>query len=144
MLFEAKGRVEVEDVVSGRGLANIYEFMARQTNGAIGGHERAEPAWVTENAIGGKDPVCEATMALFAECLGNAAGDHALSVMARGGVFLAGGIVAKIAEALNVRRFRSAFCAKGAFSSHLMRIPVQAVLSERLPVLGAARVAMEE
>ncbi len=65
-LFEAKGRVEVEDVVSGRGLANIYEFMARQSNSAIGGHERADPAWVTQNAIEAKDPVFESDRCLLA------------------------------------------------------------------------------
>jgi glucokinase len=63
--------------------------------------------------------------------------------MARGGVFLAGGVVPKIAGALRAARFRQAFCAKGAFSGHLMRIPVHAVLSERLPVVGAARIASE-
>ena len=142
-LFAAKGRVEVEDVVSGNGLANVYEFMARQSNAPLGAHERADPAWVTKAAQDGADPVCAATLDLFAECLGNVAGNYALNVMARGGVFLAGGVVAKIASALQTPRFRSAFCAKGAFSGHLMRIPVRAVLSERLPVVGAARIASE-
>jgi glucokinase len=142
-LFAAKGRVEVEDVVSGNGLANVYEFMARQAGRPLGAHERADPAWVTRSAQESADPVCAATLDLFAECLGNVAGNYALNVMARGGVFLAGGVIAKIAGTLHIPRFRQAFCAKGAFSGHLMRIPVHAVLSERLPVVGAARIASE-
>lgn len=140
-LFTALGRVEVEDVVSGRGLANVYEFMSKRS---VGAHAPADPAWVSENALAGGDAACAAAMGLFAECLGNVAGNHALSVMARGGVFLAGGVVAKIAGALQTPRFRQAFCAKGAFSGHLMRIPVHAVLTEKLPVIGAARTALEE
>jgi len=144
-LFTALGRVEVEDVVSGRGLSNIHDFLARRSNAGIGiEHAPKDPAWITENALSGGDSVCVAALDLFAECLGDVAGNHALSVMARGGVFLAGGVIAKIANGFNTPRFRSAFCAKGAFSAHLMRIPVHAVLSEKLPVLGAARAAMEE
>jgi len=142
-LFAAKGRVEAEDVVSGNGLANVYEFMARQAGRPLGAHERADPAWVTRSAQESADPVCAATLDLFAECLGNVAGNYALNVMARGGVFLAGGVIAKIAGTLHIPRFRQAFCAKGAFSGHLMRIPVHAVLSERLPVIGAACIASE-
>lgn len=141
-LFHALGRVEVEDVVSGRGLANVYEFIARRHVGAD--HKGADPAWISENALAGRNAHCTMALELFAECLGSVAGNHALGVMARGGVFLAGGVVAKIAGALHTPRFRQAFCAKGAFSSHLMRIPVHAVLTEKLPVIGAARVAAEE
>lgn len=143
-MFEALGRVEVEDVVSGRGLANVHRFLAHRESGGIGLTNGADPAWISENALSGSDARCTAALELFAECLGNVAGNHALSVMARGGVFLAGGVVAKIAGALQTPRFRQAFCAKGAFSSHLMRMPVHAVLSEKLPVLGAARAALEE
>lgn len=140
-LFNALGRVEVEDVVSGKGLANIYEFIVRRE---VGGHTAKDPAWISESALNGRDIHCTAALELFCECLGSVAGNHALGVMAHGGVFLAGGVVAKMAGALHTPRLRQAFCAKGAFSSHLMRMPIRAVLSEKLPVLGAARVAAEE
>lgn len=140
-LFNALGRVEVEDVLSGKGLANVHEFIARREVGAHGGKD---PAWISENGLSGADAHCGAALELFCECLGNVAGNHALAVMARGGVFLAGGVVVKIARALLTPRLRQAFCAKGAFSAHLMRIPIHAVMSERLPVIGAARVAAEE
>lgn len=132
-LFAAHGRVEAEDVASGRGIANIHR--------ALGG-KAAEPAEIWARAAAGEaDGV--AALDLFVECLGNVAGDYALAAMARGGIFLAGGVTARIAPSIDKARFRSAFCAKGLMSSLLMRIPVRAVTNERLAILGAARIAQK-
>lgn len=125
------GRLEAEEVASGTGISNIYR--------ALTGKD-ADPATITSGAQKG-DPICRNVLELFSECLGNVAGDHALSVMARGGVFLAGGVIAKVAPLINISRFRSAFCAKGALSSMLMEIPVRIVTNENLAVIGAARIA---
>lgn len=125
------GRLEAEEVASGMGISNIHR--------ALTGKD-ADPATITGGAQKG-DPVCRNVLELFSECLGNVAGDHALSVMARGGVFLAGGVIAKVAPLINISRFRSAFCAKGALSSMLMEIPVRIVTNENLAVIGAARIA---
>jgi glucokinase len=61
--------------------------------------------------------------------------------MARGGVFLAGGVIAKIAPLVSIQRLASAFCAKGVFSSMLMEVPIKIVTNENLAVIGAARIA---
>jgi glucokinase len=132
-LFRQHGRVEAEMICSGMGISNVYQVLK-------GERERREPAWVSENAAQGDD-ACTAALDLVSECLGNVAGDHALAVMARGGVYLAGGVVARIAPVFNAQRFREAFCAKGAFSSVLMKIPVRLVTNERLALIGAARAA---
>jgi glucokinase len=81
---------------------------------------------------------------LFSANLGNVAGDQALNVMATGGVFLCGGVIARIGPSIKKDVFRAAFCAKGAHASILMRIPVRAVTNERIALLGAARAASEE
>ena len=125
------GRLEAEEVASGMGISNIYRALTDKD---------ADPATITAHAEKG-DPVCRNVLELFSECLGNVAGDHALSVMARGGVFLAGGVIAKVAPLINISRFRSAFCAKGALSSMLMEIPVRIITNENLAVIGAARIA---
>jgi glucokinase len=78
---------------------------------------------------------------LFSTNLGSVAGDQALNVLAAGGVFLCGGVTARIAPTLAKESFREAFAAKGVHASILMKIPVRAVLEERLPLLGAARLA---
>jgi glucokinase len=131
-LASKHGRVEAEEVASGMGIANIHR--------ALTGREET-PARIAELALANKDPVCANVLRLFAECLGNVAGDHALAVMARGGVFIAGGVTAKIAPSINFESFRAAFCAKGSMSSLLMKIPVRAITNENLAVIGAARIA---
>lgn len=140
-LASTRPRVEVEHVCSGSGISNIYGFLRRGGDCPAGAPERADPAWISQSAMEKSDATCVAALDLFAECLGNVAGDHALAVMARGGVYLAGGVIAKIAPALNAERFRAAFCAKSLFSAQMMRIPVKLVRSERLALLGAAHLA---
>ena len=78
---------------------------------------------------------------MFSANLGNVAGDQALNVMACGGVFLCGGVIARCAPAIKKDAFSAAFAAKGAHASILMRIPVRAAMNERIALLGAARVA---
>jgi glucokinase len=79
---------------------------------------------------------------LFSANLGNVAGDQALNVMATGGVFLCGGVIARIGPAIQKDVFSAAFCAKGAHSSILMTIPVRAVVNEKIALIGAARAAL--
>lgn len=141
-MMATRPRVEAEDICSGLGLSNLYEFFQRRGDCPAGAPEgRADAAWIAEQAARERDTACLATLDLFAECLGNVAGDHALSVLAYGGVILAGGVVAKLAATFNRERFRAAFCAKGHFSSELMRMPVSLVSNERVALIGAARVA---
>jgi len=138
-----RGRVSNEDIVSGTGLSRIYEFMSQRGDCAIPSADAMLPENISRAALEGTDTTCGSALDLFVECIGSVAGDHALAVMAHGGVFLTGGIVAKILPRLKSERFRAAFCAKGAHSNLLKRIPVKAVTSERLPVLGAARFAAD-
>jgi glucokinase len=140
-LASTRARVEAEHVCSGIGISNIYGFLRRDGDCPAGAPERADPAWVSQRAMEKSDATCVAALDLFAECLGNVAGDHALAVMARGGVYLAGGVIAKIAPAFNAERFRAAFCAKSLFSAQMMRIPVKLVRNERMALLGAAQLA---
>lgn len=141
-MMATRPRVEAEELCSGMGISNIYEFMRRRGDCPAGAPERADAAWVSQSAAERGDATCIATLDLFAECLGNVAGDHALAVMARGGVILAGGVVAKLAPSFNKERFRAAFCAKGHFASELMRIPVKLARNERIALIGAANVAI--
>jgi glucokinase len=140
-IFQAHGRVEAEDVVSGRGLSNIYDFLRRGGDKPASGAEASDPAWISEAAAGG-DATCRMALEMMVACLGNIAGDHALALMARGGVYIVGGVAAKIAPLIKSPRFLAAFCAKGSFSAMMMKIPVKVVTTERVGVLGAARYAL--
>jgi glucokinase len=136
------GRASNEDVCSGRGLSNLFEFMREMNphpDDARG--EEYTPERISERAADKSDARCVAAMDLFVQCAGAIAGDHALTVMARGGVYLVGGVAGKIVNALQEGRFRESFCAKGAHSAAMMKIPVRVVRNERLAVIGAARLA---
>jgi len=117
-LHERLGRVRQEDVLSGPGLSRIHEFITG---------EQAAPEAVAPRALD-----------LFIACYGAAAGDHALNVMARGGVFVAGGIALRILPRLAAGGFLAAFNDKGTFAEHMRRTPVHVVTNERLGLIGAA------
>jgi glucokinase len=130
-LHAALGRVRVEHVVSGPGLARIHDFL----------REGRGEARTPEEVAAAADPVARAAVDLFLECFGAAAGDHALAILARGGVFLAGGIAPRILPRLRSGPFLAAFNAKGVHARLMARFPVNAVVNERLGLLGAGRLA---
>jgi glucokinase len=145
-LRERIGRVSAERVLSGRGLADIYCFLsARQGKSdmpdplqatdpaaAIGSHALSAP---TSMAAGAVD--------LFVRAYGAFAGDLALLFMARGGIYLAGGIAPKILPRLKQGGFLEAFRGKGAHHALMPQFPVWVVTNEMLCLLGAARIAAE-
>ena len=141
-IFQHHGRVSAEDVVSGIGLTHIFSFVRSQEAHAHGEREDAVTAdWLLERAAKG-DLQSSGALDLFVECLGNVAGDHALAVMARGGVYLMGGVITRVHSRIREGRFSEAFCAKGAHSATLMKIPVKAVTSDRLVIGGAATLVL--
>jgi len=142
VIMDAHGRCSAEDVCSGRGLRHVFAFLRSRQAHQLGESEETVTAeWVAEQAKEG-DSIAESALELFVECLGTVAGDHALSVMAKGGVYLTGGVVARMHDRIRAGRFSEMFCAKGAMSAELMKIPVRAVTSERVALLGAAKFVM--
>jgi len=147
-LHERVGRVTLEHVLSGSGLMRIYDFLLQRGVHVEAPALRAEmtegdaPATITRYALERGDALARAALELFIACYGAAAGDQALNVMARGGVFVAGGIAPKILPQLAAGGFIAAFNDKAAFADVTRRMPVHVVLNERLPLLGAARAAL--
>ncbi|NVJ98006.1 MAG: glucokinase [Alphaproteobacteria bacterium] len=135
VLRQRLGFVSVEHVLSGPGLLNLYQALA-----AVNGREATleVPEAISEAALSGKDKDAEETLALFCELLGSAAGNFALSYGARGGLYLAGGILPKIREFLVESRFMDRFVAKGAMAPFLEAIPVNLIEHGQLGVIGAA------
>lgn len=131
-IFAAEGRVSAERVVSGAGLARIYEFI---------GASVVEPAEVSRRALDLKEPQAMQALNMFAACLGSVAGDHALNVLAYGGVFLAGGIAARLRDYLQASGLLVAFNEKGRHTKLAQRMPVHLVLNEHLGLLGASLLA---
>lgn len=136
-IHREKGRVEIEDVLSGPGLERIHAFFA-EGGGAAGFAVHA--ADIAARARDG-DYASQRALDLFVAAYGAVAGDLALGVLARGGVYVAGGIAPKILPRLAAGEFLAAFNAKGRFSDVARLMPVHVVTNERLPVLGAATAA---
>ncbi len=141
------GRVTLEHVLSGAGLLRIYDFLLQLGRYSESPALRAAlaegdaAAAITRAALERNDALALAALDLFAACYGAAAGDHALNVMARGGVYIAGGIAPKILPRLAAGGFIGAFNDKARFADAARRMPVYVVLDERLPLRGAARAA---
>jgi glucokinase len=81
-------------------------------------------------------------MQIFVSILGAEAGNLALKTMATGGVFIGGGIAAKILPLLRHPSLLESFFAKGRFREFMERIPLRVILNERAALLGAARHAL--
>lgn len=148
-LHAATGRVAIEQVVSGSGLTSIYAFLrerdaARESSGSAGALMRKdEPAAIVRLALEQRDPLAARALEVFMEAYGAVAGDFALSLLAHGGVFVAGGIAPRIVPALQRGPFIRAFDAKGRFADRMARIPVHVVTNVRLGLLGARALALQ-
>jgi glucokinase len=86
--------------------------------------------------------LCMQTMELFAKILGAEAGNLALKTMATGGVFIGGGIAAKILPILQRSQLLEGFFAKGRFIEFMKQIPLRVILKGQAALLGAARHAL--
>lgn len=141
-LQQQSARVSVEMLLSGPGLERIYEFICTQ-NGINPGSVRRTAASISSIALIGRDPLAVKTLDLFVEIYGAQAGNLALTSLATGGVFIAGGIAPKILSLLKRGRFIEMFSDKPPMSELLHSMPVRVVLNTRSGLLGAVQVASE-
>ena len=133
-----EGRISGEQILSGRGLVNLYR--------AVCAADRVEarfttPAEITAAGLDGSDEVAAETLSLFVTYLGRTAGDLALVFMSRGGVFLTGGIAQKIVPALEAGGFRAAFEDKAPHRALLAEMPVYVITHPLAAVHGLAAYA---
>ncbi len=133
------GHVSAERVLSGPGLVCLYEAVVAAEGGTP---ERLEPAVVSARAAAGSCAASRAAAELFSGWLGAVAGDLALTLGARGGVYLGGGLLARMGIAFDRPRFAARFLAKGRFESYLAPIPVALIRHAHPALLGAARASM--
>lgn len=134
------GHVSAERALSGPGLANLYQA-ACALDGVT--PEALEPAQVMARALQGRagDAQCVEAVERFASLLGNVAGNLALTLGARGGVYIGGGVVPRLGrESLARLPFRERFEDKGRFRGYLAAIPTWVISAEESPaLLGVAR-----
>jgi len=128
------GHISVERVVSGSGLRDCYDYCAGARPGEVGA---LTPAEVSARALAASDPQCARALDIFLAVFGAHAGDMALCFLARGGVYLLGGIVPKVLPRLVSGPFLAAFNAKAEHAALAAAMPVHAVLAEDMALRGA-------
>ena len=133
------GRAEVERVLAGPGLVNIF----RLTNDGpctaqIDASQPDAPAAISTAALGRRCDACAAALEMFVDAYGAEAGNLALRTVATGGVFIGGGIAPKILPALANGAFMRAFRAKPPLEAMLAAMPVKVILNSEAGLIGAA------
>lgn len=125
--------VSAERVLSGMGLVNLYRAIC-----LLDGREPEDlrPRDVTARALDGGAPHCVEAVEMFCAMLGTIAGNLALTLGARGGVFVAGGIVPRLGGTFAHSRFRKRFVEKGRMRDFLGPIPTYVVTHPLPAFLG--------
>jgi glucokinase len=148
-LAQRHGHVSIERLLSGPGLANIYDFLCEEEP------ERVDPelarrmrtqdaaAAVSEYAIIHCDPLADAALTLFVSIYGAHAGNLALLSLPYGGLYVAGGIAPHILSRLTDGCFMAAFNDKGRMAHVTAEIPVSVIINPKVCLLGAARCAAD-
>lgn len=126
--------VSAERVCSGKGLVNIYNAIR-----TLDGHDALPdrtPEEIAENAINKTCPACEEALDKMMGFLGNIAGNLALTLGASGGIYIAGGIPAKLGDYFFASRFRAEFEAKGRAGDYLKPIPTYLITHPYIAFVG--------
>jgi glucokinase len=139
VLRERFGHVSAERALSGPGLVNLYDAVCRLEAKAA---DPLDPADVLTRALAPgaeQDVQCREALHLFGALLGSTAGNLALTLGARGGVYIGGGIVPRLGTHFDALPFRARFEDKGRFQPYLAAIPTRVITAEAPALLGAVR-----
>ena len=148
-LRRKKRNVCCEDFLSGRGIGNIFNFLLDE-----GGVEPDEAlvedlqndpgAAVTTRALESDYKPAVGAVKTFFDILASEAGNLSLKCLATGGVFIGGGIIPRIVQFLNKRRFIEIFSNKGKHRELLEKIPIYIITDTNLPLYGAGAYLFEK
>jgi glucokinase len=132
--------VSAERLLSGIGLPVLHQALA-----SVGGTPAAPltAAQIVDHGSAGSDALCGQTLDVFCALLGGFAGNVALTLGARGGLYIGGGIVPRFVDRFFASAFRQRFEAKGRFQPYLAAIPT-ALITDTLAALSGAAMAIEQ
>jgi len=132
--------VSAERLLSGPGLVNLYDALARVRQQPVAS---VDAATITHAALASSDTLAVDTLNMFCALLGTVAGNLALTLGAKGGVFIGGGIVPRLGKFFDRSPFRQRFEDKGRFRAYLAGIPVF-VIHAPYPAISGAAVALAQ
>jgi glucokinase len=136
--------VSWERIVSGPGLVSLHGFLCQQRGAPLPDwlqnemHHGDAAAIIADAALNERDGLCVEALDWFVRLYGAEAGNLALKVMARGGLYLGGGIAPKILPRLQNGRFLDSFFNKGRMRPLLEAMPVKVILNDRTALYGPA------
>lgn len=148
-LQQRHGHVSYERIVSGPGLIAIFEFLRDS------GYETPSPelivamkegdaaAAITHFACERHEEIALQALEIFTEIYGAFVGNIALAALPRGGIYVAGGIAAKIQAQMQQGEFLHAFLDKGRFATLLATLPLSIVMNPQVGLLGASLAAQQ-
>lgn len=132
------GRASAERLCSGQGLVDTFTLLCEADGVALSGLGTA--AAVADAALAARQPQALEALNMLCAMLGSVAGNLALTLGARGGVYIGGGIVPRLGSWFDTSPFRDRFQSKGRFQTYLKDVPVWVITSSQSPaLLGAAR-----
>jgi len=140
IMRERLEHVSAESLVSGRGLTLIYEVITRLDQGE---GVKLSPGEVSQRALEFECPMAIETLSIFCNILGTVAGNLALTLGARGGVYIGGGIILRLLDFFARSGFRERFEKHGRLTSYLRSIPTY-VINTDYPALIGAVVALND
>ncbi|WP_342133293.1 glucokinase [Hydrogenophaga sp. OTU3427] len=140
-LHERHGHASAERAVSGMGLVAIHHALC-QADG-VKPPEPWSAADVTAAALAGGDTRCQEALSMMCAFLGSVAGNLALTLGAKGGIYIGGGIVPRLGAWFARSPFRERFEAKGRFQPYLAEIPTWVIQSQHPPALRGAAEALD-
>jgi glucokinase len=135
LLREQFGHVSAERLFSGPGLVNIYRALA-VLEGVVA--QDLSPAQITEFALKRSCSLCVETLDIFCAGLGTVAGNLAITLGAKGGVYIGGGIVPQLGDFFEQSAFRSRFEDMGRFKSYMAAIPTYVITAVNPALRGVA------
>jgi glucokinase len=135
--------VSAERLLSGIGLPVLHNAVATVLGQASGPAALLSAGDIVERGLAGSDAACERTLDSFCALLGSFAGNVALVLGARGGVYIGGGIVPRLGERFFASRFRECFEAKGRFQAYLQAVPTF-LITDTLAALSGAALALAQ
>ena len=136
-LLSKHDRVSAERLLSGMGLENIYQALHLYRTGEVAYLKAAD---ISRAAVDHSDAICEEALARMCSILGHFAGNAALTCGAKGGVYIAGGILPRFIEFFQNSQFRSCFETRGRLSTFVIDIPTYLIVSTQPGLLGSAAV----
>jgi glucokinase len=134
------GHVSWERLVSGPGIVAIHDFL--RDSGRAEGLGVDDAAQVAARADAGDAGALQA-LELFVALYGAFVGNAALLTLPRGGIYLAGGIAAKLADHLQAGGFLRAYLDKGRYAELLASLPLHIVMHPNVGLLGATQLALK-